>query len=987
MESGSRPSFRIVALAIGNWNVSSLTGKEQELVCEAQQYRLDVVGISSTKRRGSGTVELNDGWKIFYSGVDAAMSAQAGVGLLVSPNIAECVVDWVPLGGRVCLLKLRLQERSLCILQVYAPNIESQYEAFLEEVEVALGKATSSESLVLLGDFNAHVGIDNATWKGVIGQHGDPDINKNGRCLLQFCATNGLCIMNTFFQHKRIHKYTWYRDSLGQRSLIDFCIVSADLFSTVSDVRVKRGAELSTDHHLVVCTLKALKPLKKRKTFRPRETYRIKWESLADKEVRTAFADNIASKFKELPTSTEDIETEWCLFRTAVITSATNCCGRKRVGGTKSSEKRTPWWNQEVKEAIRAKKVAYKAWLANKSSLELRSQYSEARKTAATKVKLSKERAWKEFGERLDDDFKTANKVFWQTIRRLRGKRSRAALFIEDSNGVTLKDQDAILNRWREYFSDLLNPVDATPIQIHEEQVGEDIQITEADVNAVIKSLKTGKAPGEDDIRPEMLKAMNIHGVRWLTRVCKVACSTGQAPKQWQTSVIIPIHKKGDKRKCTNYRGISLISVPGKVYAKCLEKKCREIVEPKLTDAQCGFRPGRSTMDQIFALQQIFEKSWEYAKEVNACFVDLEKAYDRIPRDKLWAVLLQYGIDGQLLTAIKSLYMHSEICVRVNSATTKPFRVSVGLRQGCSLSPILFLIYMDRIVKNSESCGGVKIGECTVQRLLFADDLVLLDSTQNGLQQALDRFSDACSVAGMKISTTKTETMCLSRQPKQCSLQIDGVPLKQSEKFKYLGVSFTSDGRQNSELDIRIGKASAVMRQLHRSVVLKRELCTKAKLSIFRSVYVPILTYGHECWIMNEKVRSRVQAAEMGFLRRISGLTLLDKVKSADIREFLNIESLLLRLERSQLRWYGHVTRMPQERTAKKLLCSTPIGRRPRGRPRTRWRDYVEDLSWSRLGIPAEHLSFVAEDRDAWRLQLELLPPRPPKDKRVQKID
>ena len=116
---------------------------------------------------------------------------------------------------------------------------------------------------------------------------------------------------------------------------------------------------------------------------------------------------------------------------------------------------------------------------------------------------------------------------------------------------------------------------------------------------------------------------------------------------------------------------------------------------------------------------------------------------------------------------------------------------------------------------------------------------------------------------------------------------------------------------------------------------------------------------------MNEKVRSRVQAAEMGFLRRISGLTLLDKVKSADIREFLNIESLLLRLERSQLRWYGHVTRMPQERTAKKLLCSTPIGQRPRGHPRTRWRDYVEDLSWSRLGIPAEHLSFVAEDRDA----------------------
>ena len=126
-----------------------------------------------------------------------------------------------------------------------------------------MGKATSSESLVLLGDFNAHVGINNATWKGAIGQHGDPEINNNERCLLQFCATNGLGIINIFFQHKRIHKYTWYRDSLGQHSLIDFCIISADLFSTVSDDRVKRGAELSTDHHQVVCTLKALKPLKK----------------------------------------------------------------------------------------------------------------------------------------------------------------------------------------------------------------------------------------------------------------------------------------------------------------------------------------------------------------------------------------------------------------------------------------------------------------------------------------------------------------------------------------------------------------------------------------------------------------------------------------------------------------------------------------------------------------------------------------------------
>ena len=117
--------------------------------------------------------------------------------------------------------------------------------------------------------------------------------------------------------------------------------------------------------------------------------------------------------------------------------------------------------------------------------------------------------------------------------------------------------------------------------------------------------------------------------------------------------MIILIFKKGDCKHCTNYREISLLSLPGKVYTKCLETKCREIVESKLEDGQCSFRSACSTTDQIFALKQIFEKSWEYGKDLFACFVDLEKAYDRVPRDKFWKVLREYGVDGQLLRAIK----------------------------------------------------------------------------------------------------------------------------------------------------------------------------------------------------------------------------------------------------------------------------------------------------------------------------------------------
>ena len=179
------------------------------------------------------------------------------------------------------------------------------------------------------------------------------------------------------------------------------------------------------------------------------------------------------------------------------------------------------------------------------------------------------------------------------------------------------------------------------------------------------------------------------------------------------------------------------------------------------------------------------------------------------------------------------------------------------------------------------------------------------------------------------------------------------------EKFKYLRVILLSDGRQDNELDTGIGEVSAVIRQLYRTVVLKRELCTKAKLFVLRSVFVLILIYGNECWVMTERLRSRVQAAEMGFLRKVRSLSLLDKVKSTDT---LAIEPLLLRIERSKLRWYGHVTRMSHERTAKQLMDALPRGKRPRERSRTRWRNYVEDLAWSRFRIPSAKLLLVAGD-------------------------
>ena len=224
----------------------------------------------------------------------------------------------------------------------------------------------------------------------------------------------------------------------------------------------------------------------------------------------------------------------------------------------------------------------------------------------------------------------------------------------------------------------------------------------------------------------------------------------------------------------------------------------------------------------------------------------------------------------------------------------------------------------------------------------------------------------------MRVSTSKSESMVLGWRV-ECTLRVGDEILPQVEEFKYLGVLFTIEGR----MERRIGAAPAVMRTLHGSVVVKRELSRKAKLSIYQSIYVPALTYGNELWVVNERTKSRVQVAEMSFLCRVAGLSLRDRVRSSVIREELGVDPLLLRVERSQMRWLGHLVRMPPRRLPGEVFRARPTGRRPRWRPRTRWRDYVSRLAWEHLGIPLEELDEVAGERKVWASLLRLLPPWP----------
>ena len=968
---------------VGTWNVRSLTGKEKELTEEFEKVNIDILGVTETKKKGKGEEVLEGGHILIYSGVDVKERAREGVGCIVKRENQKYIQGWTSVTGRILRVDMKIDEQTTTTIVVaYGPSEDettSRKEEFWEQMtEVA---EETRGRMIILGDLNSRVGRKDEETGEAVGIHGENIRNDNGKRLIEFCMLNNLVITNTFYGHKDIHRFTREAKSRDEKSIIDYVIINKEYRREVRDTRVRRGAEIYSDHFLVLSKIEigaenqcVEKKNTKEKNQRKEviKTYRLREEGTAEKYREGIEIEMI--KIKEQRWEGTSTETLWKKIRSSLIQTAKKVCGTKIIN---ERRKQTRWWNEEIKREVKLKKQSWQRYLSAGTDADYR-RYKEQRGKVKEMVKRAKQQSWEEFGERMETDRLGNQKLFYKVLKNLRkGKRYRNR-FIKSEDGKVLDEEDDIMERWKRYFEDMLNKKQTDHVVIEEinegeEQLGEEIreldEIKVEEVKDSIRLLKRGKTAGHDGITAEMLKNMGRNGVDMLTKLFNRIWQEEKIPEDWELGILMPIHKKGDQRECSNYRGITILSTVLKVYERIIERRLKVNIEKQLEEPQCGFRKGRGVQDHIFTLKQLIEKSGETGMCV--AFLDLEKAFDSIPRDIVWNCLKRRGVGGRLLGSIVSLYRKTRNYVRTGNLQSEEFLTRDGLRQGGVLSPTLFNLVMDDVIKSTKGkmktlkAGYRKMEVTAISTCVFADDVAIFARSEQDLQFNIRLWKRSLEDRALKVNIEKTKVMSIGRERKKLTLTLDGKVLEQVDSFRYLGVMIHSSGKNEVEITDRVESTIKLYHSLNTAFIGKKEISVKTKMSVYKTVYRPVLSYGSESWTLTRPLKSKIQAVEMKYLRKVKGITRRDRVRNEQVREELNIEPIISTIEKQQMKWLGHLHRMTDERQVKTVWQTRTAQRRTRGRPRKTWNDVVAENLMKR-GITWMEAGRLARDKKKW---------------------
>uniref|UniRef100_A0A914VWQ7 Reverse transcriptase domain-containing protein n=1 Tax=Plectus sambesii TaxID=2011161 RepID=A0A914VWQ7_9BILA len=326
-------------------------------------------------------------------------------------------------------------------------------------------------------------------------------------------------------------------------------------------------------------------------------------------------------------------------------------------------------------------------------------------------------------------------------------------------------------------------------------------------------------------------------------------------------------------------------------------------------------------MDQIFTLRNIIEQCAENQKPLLVNFIDFMKAFDSVHRESLWRIVATYGIPDRFINIFKNLYEGSSCCVKMDDGTTDFFTIETGVRQGCVLSPFLFLLVMDFVLKRSMDIPGAGIDWRNQSRLTdcdFADDVGMLATTKPALQRMTISLEEEAAKVGLRISTEKTKVLTINRKTK-ANITVGDKKIEEVKQFTYLGSVMTGDGGSDQDVDVRIGKAAAVFKRM-RPIWSSASINEGIKIRLFTTIVVLTALYGCEMWRHTERIAKKLNVFQQRCLRRIFRISYLEHKTNDKVLIRANAHRLEAIVTERRMRLAGHVLRMNDNRHPKTAM-------------------------------------------------------------------
>lgn len=1002
-----------------------------DLAGQLADLNIHVAGVQELRRPGSGREQMpGSDWHMVWSG--QKKNKVHGVGLLMTPAWEAAMHTWSPVSDRLLEAQFRAnRHQSVTCIVAYAPTEKDagspSAENFYSDLSDMCARANRrGDVVIVLGDFNAALGRNTWLTHRCVGRqippHEPKEPSPNGETLLALATGNNMTITNTIFRHAVRHQYTHRSNRIlnhtrkrhvhvaRELSVKDYILVSTQHMHSVRDCRVFQSVFLeSADHLLLAATLRlSLRSEKPRP--QPRE-----WDSslLQVEERGEQFCADVQASFDEL---SEEEKMDGQLVSSSLAAALTTAA-KAHLRPVPGSRHRTKFsLSPGTMHLQAARRKAHAAWLSNRTT---------AARTARNRINRQTDRAvqldMQAFTDRQAKDAEEAlakgNVRGWSKIsKKMAGaEQARAAgpHSMKDAEGKVQHGNAAVLEVMTSHFESLLggestiseaqlNQLAAAATQ-HQLQHGPEEHEAHGrppdpeETAKAVSALRRAAAAGSDKIDASLLRAGKPI-LDWIHLAVTAVWNSGKSPKEWRFSVITAIYKrKGPKDSPGNYRGISLLSIVGKVYASILLHRVSEQIEPQLHEAQCGFRKGRGTSDAMYTLRSLESTCKRHGACMAKAYIDFTKAYDCINREALWSILKTYGVNSHVISLLEDLHSETFAAVKLDGQVGREFQVTTGVRQGCVIAPTLFNVIIDFIIRKAlrlmpANCGisirtrkGGLVSESSIEHivlLMYADDLVLVSHDPAELALMLKIIDEESARLGLFINASKTEIQIHDPQINTLpSFNVSTGPVSTCEHFKYLGAWFAEDGKLMKEIKVRKARVLGKFHEFDK-LWANKKLKLRSKMRVYNTFVLPHFLYGCESWIVTLDMLAILNSAHNHCLRQILGFQLLDRQPLKYIYKICDSQPIESLITKHIFRWVGHVMRMDGSRLPRMAFdcdLEVPLTRGP-GRPPMDFRQTYAHLLMRYDGrVQArpqrsevwkqnvDDLFVCAQDRQAWK--------------------